>query len=339
MAAYAELHCHTHFSFLDGASAPDELVGRAVELGLSGLAVTDHNGLYGVVRFAAAAQEAGLRPVIGVEIELADAAAPDPAGVVVPARRPGRAGRGVGSGGHSPGAAVAAARGGRARRRGAAGPAAPGPRPAAGPSRPREGGPAWRRRGAARPAPGPAGPERDGLSQPLPPRQPGESRRNEVDAALHPRAAGRAHRRAGGALRAAAKARSPGGCGPAIGRGRGRRRNATRGSSAGRRRRCRPRPEPSADSPATAAFFLELQHHLLPDDDWLVAETARLAAELGLPVVVTNDVHYAYPEGREMQDVLTAIRHGRTLDELRDLRRPDGESYLKSGEELMASPP
>ena len=50
-------------------------------------------------------------------------------------------------------------------------------------------------------------------------------------------------------------------------------------------------------------FVLELQHHLLPDDDWLVAETARLAEELGLPVVVTNDVHYARPEGRELQDV------------------------------------
>jgi DNA polymerase III alpha subunit len=93
------------------------------------------------------------------------------------------------------------------------------------------------------------------------------------------------------------------------------------------------------DSVATSSFFLELQHHLLPDDDWLVAETAALAAEMGLPVVTTNDVHYAYPEGRELHDVLTAIHHGRTLDELRDLRRPDGESYLKSGEELMALPP
>ena len=86
--AYAELHCHTNFSFLDGASAPDELVGRAVELGLSGLAVTDHNGLYGVVRFATAAQEAGIRPVIGIEIELLDAAVADPTGVAVPGRRP-----------------------------------------------------------------------------------------------------------------------------------------------------------------------------------------------------------------------------------------------------------
>ena len=60
--AYAELHCHTNFSFLDGASPPDDLVARAVELGLTGLAVTDHQGLYGVVRFATAAEAAGLRP-------------------------------------------------------------------------------------------------------------------------------------------------------------------------------------------------------------------------------------------------------------------------------------
>ena len=56
---YAELHAHTNFSFLDGASPPDELVARAVELGLTGLAATDHNGLYGAVRFIGAANEAG----------------------------------------------------------------------------------------------------------------------------------------------------------------------------------------------------------------------------------------------------------------------------------------
>ncbi len=87
---FAELHCHTNFSFLDGASAPDELVERAVALGLSGLAVTDHQGLYGVVRFATAAAEAGIHPVIGVEVEFVDPAVPDPGGLVVPARRAGR---------------------------------------------------------------------------------------------------------------------------------------------------------------------------------------------------------------------------------------------------------
>ena len=76
--------------------------------------------------------------------------------------------------------------------------------------------------------------------------------------------------------------------------------------------------------------------HLLPDDDWLVAESAALAADLRLPVVVTNAVHYANAEDREFHDVLTAIRHGRTLDTLADLRRPDAESYLKSGDALVA---
>ena len=42
---YAELHAHTNFSFLDGASPPDELVERAAAIGLAGLAVTDRNGL------------------------------------------------------------------------------------------------------------------------------------------------------------------------------------------------------------------------------------------------------------------------------------------------------
>ena len=90
---------------------------------------------------------------------------------------------------------------------------------------------------------------------------------------------------------------------------------------------------------AAAGFVLELQHHLAMDDDWLVAETARLAEELGLPVVVTNDVHYALPEDRELHDVLTAIRHGRSLETLADLRSPSGEAYLKSAEELAGLPP
>ena len=54
---YAELHVHSHYSFLDGASSPDELVTEARELGLSGLAITDHDGLYGAARFAEAAAE------------------------------------------------------------------------------------------------------------------------------------------------------------------------------------------------------------------------------------------------------------------------------------------
>ena len=56
---YAELHCHSNFSFLDGASHPEELATEAARLGLEALALTDHDGFYGVVRFAEAARAVG----------------------------------------------------------------------------------------------------------------------------------------------------------------------------------------------------------------------------------------------------------------------------------------
>jgi error-prone DNA polymerase len=68
--AYAELHCHTNFSFLDGASHPEELVDEAARLGLSALAVTDHDGFYGIVRFALAAKAYGMPTVFGAELTL-----------------------------------------------------------------------------------------------------------------------------------------------------------------------------------------------------------------------------------------------------------------------------
>jgi len=67
---YVELHCHSGFSFLDGASHPEELVLRAVELGYPALALTDHNGLYGSMEFAHAAKSAGIQPITGAEVTL-----------------------------------------------------------------------------------------------------------------------------------------------------------------------------------------------------------------------------------------------------------------------------
>ena len=69
-APYAELHCHSNFSFLDGASHPEELVEEAARLGLEALALTDHDGLYGVVRFAEAARAVGVPTVFGAELSL-----------------------------------------------------------------------------------------------------------------------------------------------------------------------------------------------------------------------------------------------------------------------------
>ncbi|WP_242395962.1 error-prone DNA polymerase [Anaeromyxobacter oryzisoli] len=75
---YAELRARSCFSFLEGASQPEELVGRAAELGLSALALADVNGLYGIVRAHAEARRRGLPLVVGVELAVQ--------GLVVPGR-------------------------------------------------------------------------------------------------------------------------------------------------------------------------------------------------------------------------------------------------------------
>ena len=91
---YAELHCHSAFSFGDGASQPEELATEAARLGLSALALTDHDGFYGVVRFAEAAEAVGLPTVFGAELSLGlshdPRGQPDPEGnhLVVLARGP-----------------------------------------------------------------------------------------------------------------------------------------------------------------------------------------------------------------------------------------------------------
>ena len=336
-ATYAELHSHTNFSFLHGASPVEDMAERAAALGLSGLAVTDHDGLYGVVRFATAAEAVGIRPIIGVEIELLDAAAPDPGGIVLPARR-------------------------RLRGRGSA-PAAASGFPAEAvdglPARPRPErarllghrsavkedlrGIGERQRGPhlvllARDATGYRSLCRlvsranlDGtkrvprFSQALLARHTegllalSGGRESEIARRLRvgDRDGARAVAERYATLFGRAESRSRAGSSGRAG---------SRGSAAG-------------DSPATAGFFIELSHHLLPDDDWLVAEHVALADELGLPLVVTNDVHYARPEDRELHDVLTSIFHGRTLETLGPLRRPDGESHLKSAAELATLPP
>ncbi|MEO5966041.1 MAG: PHP domain-containing protein [Candidatus Limnocylindrales bacterium] len=313
--AYAELHCHSHFSFLDGASGPDDLVARAVELGLTGLARTDHQGLYGAVRFSTAAEAAGLHPVVGIEIELLDAAVADPGGIVVPARRAWRPGR----------------------------------RPPVREDAPRvvEGRPTRPRPERAR-LPGHRAIVKEDH------RGIGEGQRGPHLVLLARDAIGWrslcrlvSHANLAGTKAVPAFTHALleehheglvalSGC---------REGELARRLRAGDREGARALGERYAtlfgvgESAGSSGFVLELGHHLLPDDDWLASETARLADELGLPVVVTNDVHYALPEGRELQDVLTAIRHGRSLGELADLRRPDGESYLKGSTELLAMPP
>ena len=67
---YAELHAHSYYSLLDGASAPEVLLDRAAALGMPALALTDHANLYGAVRFWRAAAERGVHPIIGAEVNV-----------------------------------------------------------------------------------------------------------------------------------------------------------------------------------------------------------------------------------------------------------------------------
>ena len=67
---YVELHCHSAYSFLDGASHPEELALRAAELGYEAVALTDHEGVYGSLELAHAAKLVGVRAITGAEVTL-----------------------------------------------------------------------------------------------------------------------------------------------------------------------------------------------------------------------------------------------------------------------------
>src|ERR1035437_3269019 len=67
--AYVELHARSGFSFLEGASVPEELAGACAEFGMPAMAIVDRNGVYGAPRFHMAAQKAGVRAHIGSEID------------------------------------------------------------------------------------------------------------------------------------------------------------------------------------------------------------------------------------------------------------------------------
>ena len=311
---YAELHAHTNFSFLDGASPPDELVERAVELGLTGLAATDHDGLYGAVRFTGAAEEAGLHPVIGVEIGLGDAAVAGPGCGGRPARRPRAstvAARGRAGAGGDDGSLLPAIDDGR--------PARPRPDRARLPGHRDEVKEDLRGIGVRA-----RGPRLVLLA------------RDQVGWRSLTRLLSRANLAGTKAVPRFRHALLEADHDRVIALSGGRDGEIGRRLLVGDRAGARAAAERLAGIFGSDGLVIELTHHLRPDDDWLVAESVALARDLRLPVVVTNAVHYARREDRELHDVLTAIKHGRTLDTLADLRRPDGESHLKAGDELAA---
>jgi len=239
MTAYAELHCHSTFSLLDGASDPERLVERAAELDLNALALTDHDDVGGAVRFATAARAANLNGLFGAELT-----------VEVP------------SGLRTGLVCLVESREGwgnlctlitRAR-----------------------------------------------LDHPR-----GEPRVTLEQVAAH----------AAGLFALTGTER---GWIPQL---------IARGQSG------------AAAAARLAEIFdgrlaIECWDHALPEQRALVRELIPLAKSLDLPWVVANDVHYATPRGRLAHDVLTALRHGATLDEMGTRLRPNGEWYLKGGAQL-----
>src|ERR1700693_2110795 len=248
---YPELPCRSNFSFLEGASHPEELVARALELGLEAVALADRDGLYGAVRFAKAAKQTKLGAVVGVEVTL-DA----------PELRP--------------------------KRRSA-------PTPEESARFPRLVLLVEDERGYANVARAISnaqlrGKKRDARSRltDFEGKTDGVialsgSQRGYVEEALARQDVATAERRA----------------------------TTLRDLFGGR-------------------FYLELQHHLRPDDARLVLAQVALAERLGIPYVATNGVAYARRDDARLCDVLTCIKYKTNLQRAGTLLLPNAEYYLKS---------
>src|SRR5438094_717840 len=237
MPGWVDLHVHSNYSFLDGASDVDDLADAAVEQGLDALALTDTNGLYGAVRYANAAKERGLRPIFGAELQLQDMGH-----VVLIARD-------------------------------------------------RQG---WtslcRTISAAQLA--------------------GEKTKPKATFDLLAENAAGLFALTGCAHGAVPRAVRAGDFDTA------REALARLGAVFGER------------------LYVELSDHLDPDAPAFCDTIAQLASEMSLGCVVTNNVHYARPDGRRLHDVLRCIDLGTTLDEAGNRLKPNGEYWLK-GEAML----
>ena len=248
MTAYAELHCHSTFSLLDGASDPERLIERAAALDLAALALTDHDDVGGAVRFATAARTAGVNGILGAELT-----------VDVP------------SGLRTQIVCLAESREG------------------------------W------------------GNLCTLITRARLDHPRGEPRVTLDQLAA---HATGLFALTGSTRGWVPQLLASAHGTAHGAAHGTAHGAAG-----------------HLAEIFgnrlaIECWDHALPEERALVGELIPLAKSLGLPWIVANDVHYADPRGRATHDVLTALRHGATLDEMGTRLRPNGEWYLKGGAQL-----
>ncbi len=247
---YAELHCRSNFSFLTGASHPEELVERGATLGLTALALTDRDGLYGAVRFAKHAKTTPLATIVGVELTL-DMPELHPARRKLTSGELERLPRVVLLAENATGYANLVRAISVAQLRGA---------------------------------------KRDA-----------RLRLEDLDG----REAGivalscSAHGYAEEAL--------------------------LRGDAVTARARYA-----ALRDRFPGSFFIELQHHLRPEDARLILTQIELGETLGIPYVASNGAAYAEPEDAFLCDVLTCVKHRTSLQRAGTLLLPNHEWYLKS---------
>ena len=238
MTPYVELHAHSSYSFLDGASTPQALLKRAADLDMPAMALTDHDGLYGIVQFVMEARELGIRPIIGAEVTIDEQyhltlLAENNVGYSNLCRLISH-----GQLDHSKGEASIS----------------------------------W-----------------DLLE-----------RHNHGVIALS-------------------------GCNKG---------ELTQHILQDDRTSALEAAKRYSDIIGKGSFFIELQRHLVGSDKKIERGLVDVASQLELPIVATNNVHYATQRGRPLQDVLTGIKNILPVNELGNLRRPNSEFYLKSPDEM-----
>ncbi|WP_307645408.1 error-prone DNA polymerase [Nocardia uniformis] len=356
---YAELHAHSAYSFLDGASQPEELVEEAVRLGLEALALTDHDGFYGVVRFAEAAREWGMPTVFGAELSLGTAARAG-AHLVPRGGRRGRTGRPArpttgqarvydGDGDSSAGGLDSRARGGSGDRGRSGASSTRSHRPDAGqdaedrpradgreamPNRVRDGADRSRARDGLWPDRAPDSEPRTGAPDPAGPHLLILARGEEGYRRLS-REMAAAHMVAGekGILRYDLDRLAEAADGHW---------QVLTGCRKGHVRQALQRGDAEAevalrdlmDRFGRNRVSVELTHHGIPEDDERNARLIALADRLGLPVLASTGAHFAAPPQRRRAMALAAIRARQSLDEMAGWLAPTGGAHLRSGAEM-----
>ncbi|HVP69997.1 MAG TPA: PHP domain-containing protein, partial [Gemmatimonadaceae bacterium] len=258
LSGYVELHCHSAFSLLDGASPPESLVERAAALGYRALALTDHDELGGIVAFADAARSAGIEGIVGAEM-------------TVEVQGTGDRGRGTGGSKGTGSRAIKTHLVLLAEDR-----------------------------------------EGYGNLSMLITRARMDRSRGEPVVTLDQLAR---HAKGLFALTGCLRGWVP--------------RLVARG-----------REHEACEAAATLVDIfggrvaIECWDHGLEQERALIPPLIAIARALGIPWVVTNDVHYAEPAGRAVHDVLSALRHQRTLAEMGTRLRPNGEWYLKAPQQI-----